>query len=270
MNPDIPVSPADPAFLPVAGKNIRYTGSRHRNIPAAPLCNIDVRERPTGKAADNPGCHVDASIVIQGAIIGLILAIPVGPIALMCIRRSLSDGKFHGIISGFGVTTADSIYATVAFLGLTAISGFILSWQDFFRFFAGLVLVIVGIRIFFIRPVAEGEKSLHESYARDYLSMVAIGIANPLTLLFLMVTLPGFGFSFGGTSAISAAEFVTGFFCGSAAWWIFLCGTLGSVRSRISTGNLALINRVSGIFIVGVGAVMLTSLVLVLAGMNGP
>jgi threonine/homoserine/homoserine lactone efflux protein len=254
----------------VAGQDIRAGNYSTKNRPAALLCNIDVRERPTGKATDNPGCHVDAGIVIQGAIIGLILAVPVGPIALMCIRRSLSDGKLHGIISGFGVATADSIYATVAFLGLTAISGFVLSWQDFFRFFAGLVLVIVGIRIFFIRPDTEGEKSLHESYARDYLSTFAIAIANPLTLLFLMVTLPGFGFSFGGTSVISAAEFVTGFFCGSAAWWIFLCGTLGSVRSRISAGNLALINRVSGLFIIGVGTVMLASCVLVLAGINGP
>ena len=244
--------------------------SRDRNIVAELLCNINVRQQSTGKAANSSGCPVEVSIVIQGIVIGLILTVPVGPLALMCIQRSLSDGRLHGIISGFGVTTADSLYATVAFLGLTAISGFILSWQDFFRFFAGLVLVIVGIRIFFIRPDTDGEKSLHESYAKDYLSMAAIGIANPLTLLFLMVTLPGFGFSFGGTSVISAAEFVSGFFCGSVAWWIFLCGTLGSVRSRISAGNLALINRVSGFFIICVGAVMLISLVLALAGTSGP
>jgi threonine/homoserine/homoserine lactone efflux protein len=258
------------ASLPVFEKDIPHIKSWYRNIVAALLCNIDVRERSTGKAANSSGCHVDVSIVVQGIIIGLILAVPVGPLALMCIQRSLSDGRLHGIISGFGVATADSLYATVAFLGLTAISGFILSWQDFFRFFAGLVLVIVGTRIFFIRPDTEGEKSPHESYAKDYLSMVAIGIANPMTLIFLMVTLPGFGFSFGGTSVILAAEFVAGFFCGSAAWWIFLCGTLGSVRSRISAGNLALINRVSGVFIVSVGAVMLISLILAMAGTPGP
>ena len=205
---------------------------------------------------------MDVGIIVQGIIIGLMLAVPIGPLALMCIRRSLSDGRLHGIISGFGLSTADSLYATVAFLGLTAISGFILSWQDIFRLFAGMILVVVGIRIFFIRPVSEEEKSLHESYSKDYLSMFAIGITNPMTLLFLMVTLPGFGFSFGGTSVISAAEFVAGFFCGSAAWWIFLCGTLGAVRSRISAENLAQINRVSGIFIVCVGAVMLISLIL--------
>jgi len=208
---------------------------------------------------------VDLSIILQGIIIGLILAVPVGPISLMCIQRSLSSGRLHGIISGFGVATADSLYATVAFLGLTAISGFILSWQDFFRFFAGLVLVFVGVKIFFTLPGPDGGRSLHGTYAKDYFSMVAIAMANPMTILFLMVTLPGFGFVFGGSSIVSAAEFVGGFFCGSAAWWIFLCGSLGSVRSRISAGNLALINRVSGIFIAGVGAVMLISLAFALA-----
>jgi len=213
---------------------------------------------------------VDFSLVVQGIIVGLILAVPVGPLSLLCIQRSLSNGRLHGIISGFGVATADSLYAAVAFLGLTAISGFILSWQDFFRLFAGLVLIIVGVKIFFTRPGPEGDGNLHGTYAKDYLSMVAIAIVNPLTIIFLVVTLPGFGFVFGGTDTFSAAEFVGGFFCGSAAWWIFLCGSLGSVRSRISAGNLALINRVSGIFIAGVGAVMLVSLILALAGTPVP
>ena len=208
---------------------------------------------------------MDISIVIQGIIVGLILAVPVGPISLMCIQRSLSDGRLHGIVSGFGVATADSFYAAVAFLGLTVISGFILSWQDYFRFFAGLVLVIVGVKIFFTRPGPDGGRSLHGTYMKDYLSMVAIAIANPMTIIFLMVTLPGFGFAFGGSSIESAAEFVGGFFCGSAAWWIFLCGSLGSVRSRISAGNLTLINRVSGIFIAGVGTIILISLAFALA-----
>jgi threonine/homoserine/homoserine lactone efflux protein len=207
---------------------------------------------------------VDISIVIQGIIVGLILAVPVGPLSLMVIQRSLSDGRLHGIISGFGLATADSLYAAVAFLGLTAISGFILSWQDFFRFFAGLVLIIVGVKIFFTRPGPDDGRSLHGTYAKDYLSMVVIALANPMTIIFLMVTLPGFGFVFGGSSIVSAAEFVGGFFCGAAAWWIFLCGSLGSVRSRISAGNLSLINRVSGVFIAGVGAVMLISLLFTL------
>jgi len=210
---------------------------------------------------------VDAGLVVQGILIGLILSAPVGPLSLMCIQRSINDGRLHGILSGVGVATADAVYAAVAFLGLTAISGFILSWQDFFRFFAGLVLILVGIKIFFTRPREEENGSPHESYAKDYLSMVAIAIANPLTIIFLMVTLPGFGFVIGGTTLLAAAEFVSGFLAGSIAWWILLCGVLGSVRSRISTGHLVVINQVSGLFIVCIGAAMFISILLALAGM---
>lgn len=202
---------------------------------------------------------MDTSLVVQGIIIGLILSAPVGPLSLMCIQRSINDGRLHGILSGIGVATADAVYAAIAFLGLTVISGFILSWQDFFRFFAGLVLIIVGVKIVLTLPGNEGSGSPHESYAKDYFSMVAIAIANPLTIVFLIVTLPGFGFVIGGTTLMAAVEFVGGFLVGSVSWWIFLCGGIGSVRSRISTGHLVLINRASGLFIVAIGAFMFLS-----------
>lgn len=202
---------------------------------------------------------MDSSLVLQGMIIGLILAVPVGPLSLMCIQRSLSEGKLHGIVSGLGVATADSFYALVAFLGLTVISGFILSWQEYFRIIAGLVLVAVGIKIFLTLPHTGDQKEVPGSYTRDYLSMAAIALANPMTITFLMVTLPGFGFVFGGSSLPSTAEFVGGFFGGSMLWWIILCSMLEAVRSRIGAGALCLINRVSGICILGIGVFMLVS-----------
>ena len=213
---------------------------------------------------------MDAGIIFQGVIVGLILAVPVGPLSLICIRRTLSEGRLHGILSGIGVTLADSVYALIAFLGLSAISGLIITHEVFLRVFAGLVLIAVGMRIAVFLPDNGQEKTGHESYVKDLVSMVTLALANPMTLLFLMVTLPGYGFVFGGTSLISAGEFVAGFFLGSAAWWIFLCGSVSSVRTRISEGNLSLINRVSGIFIICVGVVMILSPILALIGISAP
>lgn len=209
---------------------------------------------------------MDTGIIIQGLIIGLILAVPIGPLSLLCIQRAIADGRLNGIVSGLGVATADSIYAAVAFLGLTAVSGFILQYQDIFRSIAGLVLIAVGIRIFFTRPGQECSSNPHGTLAKNYLSMVVITLANPMTIIFLVITLPGFGFIFGGGSALMAAEFVGGFFCGSALWWVVLCGSLGTVRSRLSTGYLVFINRASGLFIAGVGTIILITLALALAG----
>jgi len=204
---------------------------------------------------------MDTSLVIQGIIVGLILAVPVGPLSLMCIQTSLSGGRLHGIVSGLGIATADTFYAAVAFLGLTVVSGFLLSWQSPLRIIAGLVLIVVGVRIFLSRPAAKQTSGPAESYTKNYATMVAIAIANPMTIIFLMVTLPGFGFVLGGSSLGAAAEFIGGFLFGSVAWWIVLCGSIGSVRSRISPETLILINRVSGTYIVCVGLFMLMSLV---------
>ncbi|MDO9326534.1 MAG: LysE family transporter, partial [Methanoregula sp.] len=127
------------------------------------------------------------------------------------------------------------------------------------RLAAGVVLIAVGIRIFITVPAPLCEKTGHETYLKDYLSMVAIAIANPLTLIFFIAILPGFGVVFHENSVLSAAEFVGGVFLGSTLWWIILCGSIGSVRSRIRLEHLRLINRISGILIVcfGIGMVLL-------------
>lgn len=202
---------------------------------------------------------MEFSPFIEGVIIGLTLAVPVGPISLLCIRKAISNGRLHGIISGIGVATADTFYAAVVVLGLTMVSGFILAQQVFFRAFAGLVFILLGIRIFLTVPEGVSGNGGQESYTRDYLSMLAITLANPMTLIFLIVVLPGFGIVLGVESLFTSAEFVLGIFSGSVAWWILLCGAVGSVRSRFSTGNLLWINRISGVCIVcfGIGILLL-------------
>jgi threonine/homoserine/homoserine lactone efflux protein len=211
---------------------------------------------------------MDPGLFIQGIIVGLTLAVPVGPISLVCIHRTVANGRLHGIFSGLGVATADSLYAAVAFLGLTAVSGLIIGHQSLFRFIAGIALILVGIQVFRSIPAAVSDGNGQEPYLRDYLSLLAIAGTNPLTIIFFITILPGFGVVAQGTSLIAAVPFVAGVFLGSAIWWIVLCGSLGSVRSRMSAQNLRRINRVSGILVTSFGAGMLV-LLLVAPGIIG-
>jgi threonine/homoserine/homoserine lactone efflux protein len=204
---------------------------------------------------------VELSFFIQGIVIGLTLAVPIGPISLLCIQRTIADGRVHGVISGLGVSTADSFYAAITVLGLTVISSLIIAHQFLFRSFAGIILILIGIWVFMLVPSDVNEKSEHETYLKDYLSMVAIAIANPMTLIFFLVILPGFGVIIQESAFLPAAGFVAGVFFGSAVWWIILCGSIGSVRSRISVKNLGLINRISGVLISCFGAGMLILLI---------
>jgi len=205
---------------------------------------------------------MDISLFTQGIFIGLTLAVPVGPISIICIQRSVTDGRLHGILSGIGVATADSFYAAITVLGLTFISGVIIAQQYLFRSVAGIVLILIGIRVFMSVPSCIKTKTVHETYLKDYLSMVAIAIANPLTLIFFLIILPGFGIVINSSSLLSAAEFVAGVFFGSAVWWIILCGAIGSMRSRFGAETLGLINRISGLLISFCGAGMLILLVM--------
>ena len=200
---------------------------------------------------------MDLGLFIQGMIIGLTLAVPVGPISLVCIHRTVANGRLHGIVSGLGVATADSFYAAVAFLGLTAISGLITGHQVLFRLMAGIVLIFIGMRVFRSIPAAVSPNDGQEPFLGDYLSLLVIAIANPLTIIFFITILPGFGVVAQGTTLIAAVPFVAGVFLGSAVWWISLCGSLGAVRSRLSTENLRQINRISGILITCFGIGML-------------
>jgi threonine/homoserine/homoserine lactone efflux protein len=202
---------------------------------------------------------VELSLFMQGMIVGLTLAVPVGPISLICIHRTVANGRLHGIFSGLGVATADSIYAAVAFLGLTAVSGFIIGHQVMFRFIAAVALILVGARVFQSVPAAVSPADGEEPYLQDYLSLLAVTAANPLTIIFLVTILPGFGFVVQGVLPGAAIFFVAGVFLGSALWWIILCGAVGSVRSRLSTANLRLINRISGTLVVcsGIGLLLL-------------
>jgi threonine/homoserine/homoserine lactone efflux protein len=207
------------------------------------------------------GKLMDAGLFFQGIIVGLTLAAPVGPISLICIHRTVARGRLHGILSGLGIATADSFYAAVAFLGMTAVSGFIIGHQTAFRLVAGVALLLVGIQVFRSVPAAVSRGNTDpDSYLRDYLSLLAVTLANPFTIIFFITILPGFGVVAYGTTIPAAAPFVAGVFSGSVLWWVILCGSVGSVRSRLTTDNLRWINRISGILITGFGAGMLVLL----------
>jgi len=203
---------------------------------------------------------MELSLFAQGMIVGLTLAAPVGPIALICIQRALAGGRWHGIASGLGVATADTFYASITVFWITLLSGFLLQWQWLFRLTGGLILVGVGLWIFRVIPPEVTDTSGSETYAKDYLSMVALTLANLLTILFFIAILPGFGVVFSGGTFMPAVIFVVGVFVGEACWWIVLCGILGSLHLTLTRARLTLINRLAGLVIVLFGIALVLSM----------
>jgi threonine/homoserine/homoserine lactone efflux protein len=203
---------------------------------------------------------MDPEFYLRGAVIGLAIAAPVGPTGVLCIRRTLSDGRLSGLASGLGAATADALYGAVAGFGLTFVSTFVVSQQVWLRIVGGLFLLYLGMRTFLSKPstTADGAgKGLLGAYA----STLALTLTNPLTILSFAVDFAGLGLGNGSSDYLSAGLLVLGVFCGSALWWLLLSGGVSLLRSRFSYKGLWWVNRISGILILLFGIVALVGVV---------
>lgn len=194
--------------------------------------------------------------LLRGLVVGLSIAAPVGPIGLLCIRRTLAQGRAHGLVSGLGAATADALYGCVAGFGLAAVSATLLRWQVWLGLIGGAYLIYLGLRTF-TSPVAESAPvGRWQGIAGAYGSTLVLTLANPVTIVAFAAVMVGLGLAESDTGR--AAQLVLGVFLGSALWWLGLTTIVAILRRWVTGAALQWINRVSGIVIVAFG---LTALV---------
>ena len=199
-------------------------------------------------------------LFLKGLILGFAIAAPVGPIGVLCIRRSLADGQLSGFATGLGAATADALYGCVAAFGLTAVSGFLVKQQFWLGLIGGIFLCFLGLRTFFAKARSNEENQKASGLLGAYLSTFFLTITNPMTILSFVAVFAGLGL---GTSSDYklASILVCGVFIGSALWWLLLSGGAALLRSRVTDTFMAVVNRVSGIVIFALGIYSLASVV---------
>jgi threonine/homoserine/homoserine lactone efflux protein len=194
---------------------------------------------------------VTLGFFLKGLAFGFVLAATVGPMWILCFRRTVSDGRLIGLASGLGIAVADALYGAVAAFGLTAISGFLLEHSFWIGLAGAAFLVYLGATTLASNPVLEESRSASagRSIPGAFLSTLALTLANPPTLLAFAAIFAGLGLASG--SYVSAALVVAGVFAGSAVWWLILILAAGMLRGRIGPGLARGINTVSGLTILG-------------------
>jgi threonine/homoserine/homoserine lactone efflux protein len=203
---------------------------------------------------------MDVSFFARGLAIGFAIAAPVGAIGLLCIRRTLADGRLVGFVSGLGAATADAMYGAVAALGLTAISGAITEHSAVVRLIGGVFLCYLGVRTAISAPSAESRSGATRGLATAFASTLGLTLTNPTTILSFAAIFAGLGLGAGAGDRGSAALMVAGVFFGSALWWLILSGVVGFARRAVTPARLRWINRVSGALLLGFGALAILSL----------
>lgn len=203
---------------------------------------------------------MEMKLFFEGLVIGLVVAVPVGPIGLLCINRFLAGGRAYGLFSGLGVAAADAIAAGIAALGLTLISDFLFNQQLWLRPLGGLFLCYLGFRTFVARPSGEAPSIEGDGLLGAYTSTFLLTFSNPLTILSFFAIYAGWGVESLKGHYLSAAILMSGVFAGSALWWIILGGWLTFFRAKFTDRGLQWMRRVSGVIITGFGFAVLLNL----------
>jgi threonine/homoserine/homoserine lactone efflux protein len=208
--------------------------------------------------ADSQPSQSSMNALLRGLAMGFCIAAPVGPIGLLCIRRSIVDGRWIGFATGLGAASADGVYGLVAVSGLTVVTHFLVVYQRWIQAIGGGFLVYLGLAILCTRPsAAPAVSDSKRGWWSAYSSTCLFTLSNPATVLSFIAVFAGLGV--GGTAGDSRATvfLVAGVVLGSTAWWLFLSSVAGWVGGKATPTHLRGINIVSGSLVAVFGILQL-------------
>ena len=198
-------------------------------------------------------------ILLKGIGLGLAVSIPLGPVGILLVNRTLKRGLLSGLFSGMGLATADTIFAVLAGLGLSFLISFFNEEKVIISLIAGLILIGVGVKIFVSNPVKElrnpdnGSKTLF----RDFLSVLALSLSNPFTIFVFVAFFSGIHINNGIRPQLVPFLFVPGVFIGTISWWFMLSLFVSRFKRNIRLRSIVRVNQFAGIAIIVIGVTVL-------------
>lgn len=195
-------------------------------------------------------------VLLQGVVLGIAIAAPVGPIGLLCIRRTIEHGPMMGFTTGMGAAVADTIYGAIAAFGVSAAVGYLRDHQIVFQLVGGIFLLVVAVRTFRQSPAAEAREADaapdSRTWVGGFMTGLSLTLTNPATIMAFIAIFAGFGLG-GDLGRVDAATLVFGVFIGSSAWWLTLSSIVASIRHRVSDRRLVMLNHYTGVALAGFG-----------------
>lgn len=191
-------------------------------------------------------------LLLKSIILGFSISAPVGPIGLLCIQRTLAHGKTAGFLTGFGAVTANIVYASIAALGFSAVSVFLVQYELLLKVMGTIFLLYIGVKTYMKTVPRKAAEFPSESKLAMYFSTFILMITNPVTILNFTAMFAGLGFSHSSMSIQITMLLLAGVFIGATCWWAFL-SVMVSLFTKKMTSHLSVINKVAGIMMIGLG-----------------
>lgn len=201
-------------------------------------------------------------LCFKGILIGFAIAAPVGPIGILCIRRTLSNHKLLAVLTGLGSACADAFYGTVAAFSLSGVADFLIKHEFYLKLFGGILIAWIGFAVIKHPSRKKNEEAERiDSLLHVFTSAFVLTLSNPITLIVFAAAFTAMGVAPIYQSFTQASFLVAGVFMGASFWWIFLITTIYLLRHRLSETQLLWINHFSGVILIGFSVYILVSLI---------
>ena len=203
-------------------------------------------------------------IIPIGIIIGILIALPIGPVNLLGLQRAVERGFFGGMAMGIGIMIGDGLIALGAAMGVNALSGAIRQYRTAIQIIGGLALIVAGAKLYFNRPVfatsAEAEKATLADYVWEIPQAFFLTITNPGAVLGLVAIFGGVSSFVEVSSYIDALTMVAAIMGGSFLYWLVVSRLISSIRHNFDAAKMARINQIAGIILVGFGGTLIAEM----------
>ncbi len=204
----------------------------------------------------------DVVYIFKGIAIGLMVSVPLGPMGVLIIQKTLQKGALSGFIAGMGAACADLFYATVAAFGLGFVVNIIQTHELILQLIGGILLMVVGLRIYFSNPLKQirlKKKVTKKGLLGDFLTLFFLTVSNPVAIVVFMAVFAGASV-FGDAPSMGVELLVLmGVLIGGGLWWYTLSTLVNVFRKKFKLRVLITINRVSGIIITILGGLVILS-----------
>ena len=200
-------------------------------------------------------------LILKGILLGLTVSMPLGPIGIILINRTIKRGMLSGFFSGLGLATADTLLALLAGVGFTVIISFIKEERFIISIIAGLIIIGVGLKVFLSNPVKDirNREKTDKSLWRDYYSVFVLSISNPYTIFIYVAFFSGIQINGNVKPELVPFILVPGVLIGTIGWWFFLSYFVSRFKKKIRLRLIVRLTKIAGIIILIIGIIVLLS-----------
>ncbi len=203
------------------------------------------------------------SLFLKGIGMGLLVSIPLGPVGIMCIQRTINRGLKSGVFSGLGAAAADLFYALIAGFGLSYIINFIEARQTIIQIIGAIIVVFVAFKIFYTNPAVQLRKHRNKkgNHFEEIVSTFIVTLSNPAVFFAFLAMFAAFNVINSQAGHLGTITAIAGIFVGSMLWWYVLSAMINHFRTKIRLKNLWWLNKIMGVIVFLCGILALANVV---------